>query len=78
MSRASAIKQLTQWLREHVDQEYRHQIARVTVLRTDDSFVKAVNGVFRAKRHAVNLRSVNLVGVEIPMAILLQSNKVAA
>jgi hypothetical protein len=77
-SRASAIRQLTESLREKVDKQLWRRIVRVTVLRTDDPFVKALNGAFRAKRYAVNLQSVNVFGVEIPKAILLQSNKVAA
>jgi hypothetical protein len=77
-SRGSAIKQLTTWLREQVDKAYWRRIARVTVLRTDDPFVTAVNRAFQAKRQVVSLLSVNLVGVEIPKAIFLQSNKVAA
>ena len=77
-SRASAIKQLTEWLREQVDKPHWRRIARVTVLRTDDPFVKALNRAFRAKRYVVNIESVKVFGVEIPKAILLQSNKVAA
>ncbi len=41
-------------------------------------FVKERNKAFHAKRSVVNLQSVQLLGVEIPKAILLQSNKVAA
>jgi hypothetical protein len=77
-SRATAIKQLTEWLRHDVDESHWPRFSRVTVLRTDDPFVKAVNKAFRARRSVVNLQSVNLFGVEIPKAILLQSSKVAA
>jgi hypothetical protein len=77
-SRATAIKQLTEWLRQSVDESYWSRFVRVTVLRTDDPFVKEMNKAFQPKRSVINLQSVHLLGVEIPKAILLQSNKVAA
>lgn len=77
-SRASAVKQFTEWLRNDVERSQWPRIARATVLRTDDPFVKAINDAFRAKGSVINIQSGNVLGVEIPKAILLESNKVAA
>jgi hypothetical protein len=77
-SRGAAVKEFTHWLREDVDQSQWPRIARATVLRTDDPFVKAINKAFRARGSAMNLQSCNVFGVEIPKAILIESNKVAA
>lgn len=77
-SRASGVKRLTEWLRREVDQSQWSKISRVTVLRTDDPFVTAINSAFRAKASVINLQSCNVFGVEIPKAILLESNRVAA
>src|SRR5688572_30455860 len=53
-SRAGGVKRLTEWLRREVDQSQWSKISRVTVLRTDDPFVKAINSAFRAKASVIN------------------------
>ena len=77
-SRASAIRQFTEWLRTDVDRSHWSEIARVTILRTEDPFVRAINRAFTAKGSSLNLQSCYLSGVEIPKAILIESNRVAA
>jgi hypothetical protein len=77
-SRGNAVKVFTEWLRRDVDQNYWPSIARATVLRTDDPFVRAINSAFRAEDSVVNIQSCNVFGIEIPKAILLESKKVAA
>jgi hypothetical protein len=77
-SRANAVRQLTEWLRADVEARYWPQIARTTILRTDDPFVRAFTSVFRAEGSVMNLQNVNVNGIEIPSGILLESKRVAA
>lgn len=78
MSRANAIKQFTQLLRENVNKNNWHSIMRATVLKTDDPFVKAINRTFNSQGPVVNIQSCNIFGVEIPKAILFQLQRKAA
>lgn len=54
--------------------EYR-KIARVTVVKTSDSFVKAVTSAFNVSHSAVTLTNCNINGVLIEHAILLESHR---
>jgi hypothetical protein len=50
----------------------------VTPLRTGDPFVRAMNSRFHAEQSVINLDSVNVTGIDIPRAVLLESKRVAA
>jgi hypothetical protein len=77
-SRGTAIRQLTESLRQNVDESEWHRIARATVLRTDDPFVRAMNSSFHAEQAVMNLQSTNIWGIDIPRALVFESKRVAA
>ncbi len=77
-SRGNAVRLFSEALRKTVDNTQLPRIARVTVLRTDDPFVRAMNTAFHAERSAMNLQSCNVYGIELPKAVLLESKRVAA
>ena len=77
-SRANAVRQFTKLLRENVNKNSWHRIARATVLKTDDPFVRAINRAFGASGPVSNIQSCNISGVEIPKAILFQSKRKVA
>lgn len=74
----TAIRDLTESLRQNVDESEWPRIARVTVLRTDDPFVRAMNSSFHAEQSAMNLQSTIISGVDIPRALVFESKRVAA
>lgn len=77
-SRGNAVRQVSDLLRQNVAESEWPRIARVTVLRTKDPFVRAMNTAFHAEHSVVNLQACNIFGIEIPRAVLLESKRVAA
>lgn len=77
-SRGKAVSLFTEALRQAVGQSRLPWIARATVLRTDDPFVRAMNSAFHAGGSPRTLQSCNIAGIEIPKAVLLESKRVAA
>src|SRR5437764_508460 len=67
-SRGNAVRLLSELLRSAVDQSHWSQIARTTVLRTDDPFVESMNQTFQTEHRPVKLQSCSVVGFEIPKA----------
>jgi nitrate reductase beta subunit len=54
--------------------EYR-KIARVTIVKTSDPFVNTITSAFNVSQSDVTLRNLNINGVLIEHAILLESHK---
>ena len=77
-SLGSAVRNVTDALRRNVRQSEWSQFARVTVLRTDDPIVRAMNSRFYAEQSVMNLQSFNVSGIDIARAVLLESKRVAA
>ena len=77
-SRGNAVRQLSEWLRQNVSESEWPRIARATVLRTDDPFVRAMNSAFHAEHSLINLQACSISGIDIPRAVLLESKRVAA
>ncbi|HEX3552002.1 MAG TPA: hypothetical protein VIA62_02100 [Thermoanaerobaculia bacterium] len=77
MDRASAIRDVVRLLKRTLSDENWRRVLRVTVLKTDDEFVRALTRTHQTKGSVVNLYSANISGIDIPKAIILQS-KVAA
>ncbi len=77
-SRGNALSHLSESLRQTVSKAEWPRIARATVLRTDDPFVRAMNSAFHAEQSVINLQSCNIFGIDIPRAVLLESKRVAA
>lgn len=78
MSLGKAVSEVSELLRQNVNESEWSRIARATVLRTDDPFVRAMNSEFHAENSVINLQSYNVVGIDIPRAVLLESKRVAA
>ena len=72
-SRANAIRIVTDLLRESLPKQVWPSIARVSVLRSDDPFVKGMNNWFKAEDVPLMVQAATVSGVEIPRAIVLQS-----
>lgn len=49
------------------------KLSRLTVLKTQDPFVKAINQAFNVKDSTVSLQSCNIFGIQIESATLLES-----
>jgi|SRR5947209_14400309 len=77
IDRASAIREVVKLLKSTLRDENWRRVLRVTVLKTDDKFVRALTRAHQTKGSVVNLYSANISGIDIPKAIILQS-KVAA
>ena len=77
-SRGKAVREFSDWMRIAVDQSQWSRIARTTVLRTDDPFVRGMNQAFHIEHSTVNLQSCNVFGMEISKAIVFESKRVAA
>jgi hypothetical protein len=60
-------------MQESLPQKVWPSIARVSVLRTDDPFVKGMNSWYKAEDAPLMVQSATISGVEIPKAIVLQS-----
>jgi hypothetical protein len=73
LGRAEAISAVVDLMSKNLKQETRRRIIRVTVLKTDDPFVKAMNSSYQAEDSILNVNSAFVSGVEIPQAIVLQS-----
>lgn len=72
-TRAEAIHIAADLMRESLPKKVWPSIARVSVLRTDDPFVKGMNSWYRAEDAPLMVQSATISGVEIPKAIVLQS-----
>jgi hypothetical protein len=74
----TAIRELSESLRQTVSESEWPRFARATVLRTDDPFVRAMNSSFHAEQSVMNLQSTNISGIDIPRALVFESKRVAA
>ena len=79
LSRAEAIREMTEFVREYGDESFWRALSRITVLKTQDPFVRSVNASMRVKRDAMEtIYNANVAGYEIPYALLVHSQNVAA
>jgi hypothetical protein len=74
----TAVRELSDALRRNVRQSEWRRFLRVTPLRTDDRFVRAMNSRFHAEQSVINLDSISVTGIDIPRAVVLESKPVAA
>jgi hypothetical protein len=77
LGRAEAISAVVDLMSKNLKQETRRRIIRVTVLKRDDPFVKAMNSSYQAEDSVLNVNSAFVSGIEIPQAIVLQSKAAA-
>ena len=78
MGRAAAISEVTDLLRKYLKRKHWHLITRTVVLDTDDAFVRGMNSAFGGHDSLLSIHSCAVSGIEIPKAILLESQKAAA
>jgi hypothetical protein len=77
LDRAEATGAVVDLMSKNLTQETRQRIIRVTVLKRDDPFVKAMNSSYQAEGSILNVNSAFVSGIEIPQAIVLQSKAAA-
>lgn len=79
LSRSEAIKEMTTLVREHGDESFWRPLIRITVLKTQDPFVHSVNASMRVSpNEIVTISDATVAGFEIPYALLVRSQSVAA
>lgn len=70
-----AIRLITKSLREKFNSHEFNYITRVTIINSNDKFVKAINSAFNVRESDVNITNCNIFGIQIDMAILLESHQ---
>lgn len=70
------IELITNCLRRVLNDIEFSYIARVTIIHSSDKYVKAINSAFPVKNGIFRLTNLNVFGVQIDEAILLESNRV--
>ena len=77
MGEWDAVSRFLEMARETLQAKTRIAIGRVHAHKTDDLFVRAVHGTFGTRRSAGDPVSGRILDVEIPLAIILRSQKIA-
>lgn len=75
VSRKQAVNYVMGLLRSHLSRGHWPHILMVSVLRTDDPFVRGLNAAFAAEDSSVMLQDCSVNGFEIPRAILFESHR---
>ena len=70
-----AIRLITKSLREKFNSHELNYITRVTIINSNDKFIKAINSAFNVRESDVNITNCNIFGTQIDMAILLESHQ---
>lgn len=71
-----AIELIVESLRRHLkDTEFQY-ITRVTIVKSSDGFVKAINVAFNVKESLIDIENCNIFGIKIDRAFLLESHQV--
>jgi hypothetical protein len=73
LTRGRAIRKMVDLLAGTFQKDNWQRILRVTVLKTDDPFVRGMNDLFGAEESILNVQAAVVSGIEIPKAIVLQS-----
>jgi hypothetical protein len=76
--RSEATRRVSEYLRKSLDQSLWPNIGRTTVLRTDDSFVQGVLRSIPQAGAGLTLKPLNVSGVEISAAVIIEAKKLAA
>lgn len=79
LSRSDAIKKMTTLIREHGDESFWRPLIRITVLKTQDPFVRSVNASMQVSPNEIEtISDITVAGFEIPYALLVRSQSVVA
>jgi hypothetical protein len=76
-TRGAAVRDFVGALRRSVDRAYWPSIARTTVLKKDDPFVNAFKQAYSSIKPGATLHSLNIYGIEIPKAVVVESKQAA-
>jgi hypothetical protein len=76
--RSEATRRVSEYLRKALDQTLWPSIGRTTVLRTDDSFVQGVLRSLPQAGAGLTIKPLNVSGVEISAAVIIEAKKLAA
>jgi len=68
-----AMIELVNLLKSQLSESSLKQISRLTVLGTQDPFVKAINRAFNVKNSTVSLQPCNIFGIHIENAVVFES-----
>ena len=78
ISRSEATRKVSEHLRQSLQQALWPSIGRTTVLRTDDPFVQGVIRRLPQLVPGATVQPLNVSGVEIPAAMIIEAKKLAA
>ncbi|MDE2798449.1 MAG: hypothetical protein OXI94_07250 [Gemmatimonadota bacterium] len=79
LSRSEAIKEMTTLVREHGDESFWRPLIRITVLKTQDPFVRSVNASMQVSPNEIEtISDTTVAGFEIPYALLIRPQRIAA
>jgi hypothetical protein len=70
------IELITDYLRKYLNNAEFSHIARVTIIHSLDKSVRTINSTFQVKDDPIRLMNINIFGVQIDYAILLESNRI--
>lgn len=76
IARGEAVRRVSETLRKTLNRSLWPAIARATVLRTNDPFVRAFTQ--RYPSSGSTLHAVSVSGVDLPRAVVVESNRQAA
>jgi hypothetical protein len=77
-SQRESIKKIASYLNSSLSDAVRPSVKRVSILKSDDPFVRAMNSTVYAEHSFIDLASTVVGGVEIPRAIVFESKRIAA
>jgi hypothetical protein len=77
-SQRNSIKTIVAHLNSSLSETVRPSVKRVSVLKSDDPFVRAMNSSVHAEHSSVDITARVVGGVEIPGAIVFESKRIAA
>ncbi len=79
LSRSEAIKKMTTLVREHGNASFWRPLIRITVLKTQDPFVRSVNASMQVSPNEIEtISDATVAGFEIPYALLVRPQSVSA
>ncbi|HEX8410456.1 MAG TPA: hypothetical protein VF883_16445 [Thermoanaerobaculia bacterium] len=77
-SLGEGVRELSRTLRASLNESLWPMVSRVTFLRTDDPFVHAFTQRYPTLRSGSTLEAVSVSGIDIPRAVVVETNRLAA
>lgn len=73
-SRKGVIEHVIKLLRKHVSRENWSSVLMVSILKSDDPFVRAINQIFQISDSPANIQNYTINGFEVDRAVILESH----